>query len=142
MEKCKHCQRDKPDYNADQTCAMGGYCDWEETHIIPGTSVMNVSWADGARHTVNCIMHWQFPLKAIVTGLEVEPAGSSYDGFISDLRVGNCSYLMVAPFPFLMWSPGMPKVDFMLPHVPKEHHFSLETCGFRGRVRPKGLLIP
>jgi len=69
------------------------------------------------------------------------PSSTDYNGFISDIRIGNHSYLMVLPFPFLMWSPGMPPVEFMLPHVPYGHHFTIETTNFRGRVRPRGLVI-
>lgn len=29
MQKCKHCERIRPDYIADPSCAKGGYCEWE-----------------------------------------------------------------------------------------------------------------
>lgn len=148
MEKCKHCQRDKPDYGADMTCAKGGYCEWEETQIIPGTIPIDVSWgsglppnSQGITITSPRMMHWSFPEQALIQGLEVEPRGSSYHGFISSMRIGIVEYLYVIPFPFLMWSPGMPPVELMLPHVPKGHNFTLETHNFLGRVRPRGLLL-
>jgi hypothetical protein len=140
MEKCKHCQRDKPDYGADMTCGKGGYCEWEETQIVPGTMPLDVSWADGGSANSR-VMHWSFPERAIIQGLEVEPNGSSYHGFISSMRIGNVEYLYVCPFPFLMWSPGMPAVELMLPHVPIGSTFTLETSSFRGKVRPRGLLL-
>jgi len=148
MEKCKHCQRERPDCMTDPSCAKGGYCEWEESLEVKVTQLggskvgpMDVSWADGTG-IVGRRMMWAFPNTAIVEGLEVEPGGgSSYQGFIDALRIGNCDYLHIAPYPILMWSPGMPPVQLWLPSVPKDHHFALETSHFWGRIRPRGLVL-
>lgn len=156
MTRCKHCNREKPDFTADPTCAKGGYCEWEET-IIPvttvtqgrTTSVMDVSWACG-NGIMGRRMHWAFPEVALVEGLEVEPYrapgnppgyGGSYNGFISSIRVGLVEYLQLGPYPILMWSPGMPPIYLTIPHVPLGCHFSLEVDNFMGRIRPRGLIV-
>lgn len=101
---------------------------------------MNVSWATG-NGTRGYRMIWAFPGNAIVEGLEVEPYHSSYHGFIETLRVGLSDYLHMGPYPILMWSPGMPPVELWLPHVPYGSHFHIETRDFRGKIRPRGLII-
>lgn len=159
MEKCKHCKRDKPDYIADPSCAKGGYCEWQNqppsvtvTHLN-GSKVtpIDVSWATGSGIAGGGYhMHWAFPNTAAVEGLEVVPwrdlkypsgFNGDYNGFITSMRIGNNEYLHIAPYPILMWSPGMPNVDLWLPAVPKGHNFSLTTKGFFGKIRPRGLLL-
>lgn len=156
MEKCKHCQRERPDYVTDPSCEKGGYCDWEESLEVKVTQLggskvtpMDVSWITG-NGTAGFRMTWSFPNTAIVEGLEVEPLRpsnmppwhrGSYNGFIDALRIGNCDYLHIAPYPILMWSPGRPPVQLWIPSVPIGNHFSLEVRDFRGKIRPRGLVL-
>lgn len=158
MEKCRLCHRKRPDYITDPSCEKGGYCEWEDENLtrawappsmpevkvtqLNGSKVspMDVSWADG-HGAAGYRMMWSFPNTAIVEGLEVQPRGSSYDGFIDALRVGLCDYLHISPYPILMWSPGMPPVQLWIPSVPIGHHFSLETRNFYGKIRPQGLIL-
>jgi len=147
MEKCKLCQRERPTYIADPSCAKGGYCEWEEVAEAQVTQLngskvipMDVHWGDG-NGTVGNRLIWSFPNTAIVEGLEVEPRGSSYMGFIDTIRVGLSDYLHIGPYPILMWSPGMPPVQLWLPSIPISHHFTIETSHFFGRIRPRGLIV-
>ena len=161
MEKCRLCKRERPDFITDPSCEKGGYCEWEdenlahaswaqqgmtlpEVHItqLRGSKVtpMDVPWIEGNGQAGER-MTWSFPNTAIIEGLEVQPKASSYQGFIDSIRIGLCEYLHVGPFPILMWSPGMPDVTLWLPSVPYSHHFGIETRGFRGKIRPRGLVL-
>jgi hypothetical protein len=161
MEKCRLCHRERPDFITDPSCEKGGYCEWEDenlTHawaaqsnsVIPEVTItqlfgskvtpMDAHWNEGHGQAGER-MTWSFPNTAIVEGLEVQPKGSSYQGFIDALRIGHCEYLHIAPFPILMWSPGMPDVMLWIPSVPFSHHFCLETRGFYGKIRPRGLIL-
>ncbi len=146
MERCKHCQREKPDYGADMTCAKGGYCEWHdpaqliESIINPTVVPLDVSWAPGDG-VAGKRMIWSFPATAIIEGFEVQAKDSGYSGFIDSLRIGLCEFLHVAPYPILMWSDGMPPVVFYLPSVPVGNHLTIETREFHGRIRPRGVLL-
>lgn len=147
MKRCRHCNREKPDYGADLSCAKGGYCEWHSPDQVihgithPTSYPMDISWAPGNGQAGQRMM-WSFPNTAIVEGLEVEvQGGTNYNGFIDSLRIGLVEYLAVGPYPILMWSGGMPPILFMLPSVPYGHHFGLETRGFYGKIRPRGIII-
>lgn len=145
MEKCKHCNREKPGYGVDTTCAKGGQCEWVSEPTLPNfiraiakTTDMNVSWAEG-----NGIdgrrMSWGFPGTAIVEGLEIE--SKSYEGYIGSLQVGLADFMHLGPYPISMWSPGKPPVNLWLPSVKLGNHFAITVYGFHGRIRPRGLIL-
>lgn len=169
MEKCRLCHRERPDFITDPSCEKGGYCEWEDENLAhaswaqPGmipevkvtqlngskVSPMDALWLEGQGQTGQRLI-WSFPNTAIVEGLEVKPFqnpqyppghGGDYNGFIDSIRIGLCEYLHVGPYPILMWSPGMPDVTLWLPSVPNGHHFQLETRGFHGKIRPRGLVL-
>ncbi len=153
MKKCKHCNREEPGYGEDMTCAKGGYCEWVYEAIIPDftdasnhpTSPTDVPWLEG-NGVQGKRMSWTFPYTAIIQSFEIEPLkpsiyGADYNGFITALRIGMVEYLHISPYPISMWSPGMPAVQLWLPSVPNGYHLTIETQGFHGKIRPRGLVL-
>lgn len=249
-QHCNHCNRKRPEYIADPSCRMGGYCEWSETMAV--SDCLNNSELPKAlesafeaatsavletgmvtrdlvsaypasllplegRRTVDCchginspiclspglpgheprcawsragdgevwrcelqaehggfhlyqpvpravpmeafwqtprvpgqpgqILFWQFQGKAIVESFEVEGQrtdglqGRDFNGYITSLRVGNEELLRLGPYPISMFSPGMPKVDALLPFIPVGVGLTITLDYFIGRIRPTGLVV-